>query len=194
MANYFYRDYFHTLIMVLIVTIFLMLIAVSAVLYQVFHRPLPSFIATTPSGQSLTLTPQEEPNLLPPTLLKWASKAAVAAYTFDFVNYPKEMAAMRSYFTGPGWQDYQNSVQLLLQTIVQNQLFVSSVVSGAPVIANQGNFPGHGYVWRVQMPFLVTYQSANDTSHRKFTVVMTIVKVSTWDNSAGIGIDQFIME
>jgi intracellular multiplication protein IcmL len=125
--------------------------------------------------------------------LRWASKAATVAYTFDFVNYNTQTAAARPYFTEDGWQDYLNSVNNLINTIVQNQLFVNGVVSGAPVISNQGNIPGRGYVWRVQIPFLVTYQSANTTSKQNYFVIISIVKVPTYVNKQGIGIDQFVM-
>jgi intracellular multiplication protein IcmL len=67
------------------------------------------------------------------------------------------------------------------------------VVSDTPVISNQGEIPGKGYVWRIQMPFLVTYQSSEGTSKKSYMVSVTIVKVPTWKNPAGIGIDQFVM-
>jgi len=192
--NEFYRDHYYKLILGLMTAIFLMLALVILVLYQVSHRPLPEFIAVASDGKQMELSASEEPNLLSSTLLTWANKAAVVAYTFDFVNYDKQIALARPYFTDAGWKDYQASVAGLIKTITQNQLFVNGVVSGPPVISNQGDLTGLGYAWRVQMPFLVTYQSAQSSSHRSFTVIMTIVRVSTSQNPSGIGIEQFIME
>src|SRR5690606_23717340 len=100
-----------------------------------------------------------KPNLLPETIIRWASKAAVLAYTFDFVNYNEQVNAVRPYFTNAGWNDYQRSVSSLINTVVQNQIFVYGIISGTPVISNEGVLPNKGYVWRVQIPFLVTYQS-----------------------------------
>jgi intracellular multiplication protein IcmL len=193
-SNQFYINYYQTFFVIFIVAIFLALILVGVLLYQVSHRPLPVYTAIGPKGQTLRLTPEEEPNLLPPTLIKWASKAAVAAYTFDFVNYDKELSASRPYFTEAGWENYKASIANAVKTVRQNQLFVSGVVVGAPVIANQGDLPGRGYVWRIQLPFLVTYQSAESVSRRFYTVVLTVVRVPTWINSTAIGIDQFVME
>lgn len=185
-----YYDYF---IYFVVAAVFLILSLLILVLYQIQHRPLPLFNAVSPDGQQMTLTSSVEPILLPTTLIQWASKAAVAAYTFDFVNYNKQAALARPYFTEAGWTQYVDSISGLIQTITQNQLLVNGVVSGPPVIANQGPLPGRGYVWRIQMPFLVTYQSAESTSRKSFIVTMTIVKVPTWQNPAGIGIDQFVM-
>lgn len=191
--NEFYRRYFHTLIVIFIVAIFFMLGMVFLVMYQIKHRPIPVYNAVAANGNRLNLLPNDEPNLLPSTLLKWTAKAAVLAYTFDFVNYNQQGDLVHPYFTSAGWNDYVRSIQPLINTIRQNQLFVNGVVTGPPVISNQGPLPGRGYVWRIQMPFLVTYQSAESTSRQHFTVIMSIVHVPTWINPAAIGIDQFVM-
>ncbi|MCD6039400.1 MAG: hypothetical protein K0S27_800 [Gammaproteobacteria bacterium] len=188
-----YIQYYHFLTFALIAAIFLILLLLLLIFYQIHHRPLPQFSALAPNGQEMILVSSIEPNLLPATLIQWASKAAVAAYTFDFVNYNKQAALARPYFTEAGWASYVNSIGGLIETIKQNQLLVNGVVAGTPVISNQGEMPGQGYVWRIQMPFLVTYQSSDGTSKKSFTVALTIVKVPTWKNPAGIGINQFVM-
>lgn len=191
--SYRYQPFYQALMLVLLGGIFLLLIFAGVAMYQVIHRPLPLFTAVAADHKQMQLTAFDQPNLLPETLLRWASKAAVAAYTFDFVNYEKQAELARPYFTSDGWNDYQNSLGGLIETIKQNQLFVNSVVAGPPVISNQGDLPGRGYSWRVQIPFLVTYQSAGVSTRRDFTVVLTIVKVPTDVNPMGIGIDQFFM-
>lgn len=191
--NSFYRNYYHQVIIGLMILIVLMLIAVGVMLYQMFHRPLPAFSAMQPNNQEMQLKSFDEPNLLPDTLIRWATKGAIAAYTFDFYNYNAQIEQAKPYFTDGGWRDYRQSVNSIVDTIVENQLFISGVVSGTPVISNQGPLPGKGYTWRIQIPFLVTYQSANTTSRRNFFVTLIIVRVPTTINPQGIGIDQFIM-
>lgn len=191
--NDFYRNHYHHILIGLIVLTMLMIITVGIVFYQAMNRPLPQFNAVQPDGKSMLLIPYEEPNLLPDTILRWASKAATVAYTFNYVAYNNQLKAVRPYFTEDGWQDYMNSVNKLINTVVQNQLFINGVVSGTPVISNQGDLPGKGYVWRIQIPFLVTYQSANTVTKRNFYVVISIVRVPTSQNKQGIGIDQFLM-
>jgi intracellular multiplication protein IcmL len=191
--NDFYRNHYHHILMALIALSMLMIIVVSIVFYQAMNRPLPQFNAVEPDGKSMLLIPYEAPNLLPDTILRWASKAATVAYTFNYVGYNAQLKAARPYFTDDGWQDYMNSVNRLINTVIQNQLFINGVVSGAPVISNQGELPGKGYVWRVQIPFLVTYQSANTVTKKNFYVVISIVRVPTSQNQQGIGIDQFLM-
>ncbi|EKD70567.1 MAG: IcmL protein [uncultured bacterium] len=191
--NYFYRRYYHFFIIALMALILLMLSAIGVVLVQILHRPLPVFTAIQPDNKKMTLTAFSEPNLLPDTIIRFASKAATIAYTFDFVNYQKQIEEAHSYFTDAGWADFLSSINVLIDTVIKNQLFVTGVVYGPPVISNQGPLPGVDYAWRVQIPFLVTYQSANTQTKRKFYVVITIVRVPTSTNPQGIGISQFVM-
>ena len=193
MNNASYRDRYNSIIFFMIGVMGLMLLMVILLLYQVFHRPLPTFEAADPKNRIVSLTPASEPNLQTPTILKWATRAAVTAYTFDFLNYKKQIEAAHPYFTDAGWADYQSSISGLITKITQNQLFVNSVVAGAPVISNAGELPGKGYVWRIQIPFLVTYQSSDTVEKKNFTVILTIVRVSTAKNPAAIGVDQFVM-
>lgn len=191
--KHFYRDHYHRFIYVLMILIVVMMIAVTIVLMQLFNRPLPVFHAMLPDGKRSLLTPFSRPNVLPDTIIKWGSKAAVAAYTFDFQNYNDQINAARPYFTTAGWNDFISSLNPLINTVVQNSLFVNGVVAGTPVISNQGPLLGRDWVWRVQIPFLVTYQSANTTRVRNFYVTLTIVSIPTNVNPQGIGIDQFVM-
>lgn len=191
--NDFYRKHYHHVLIGLMAVIFILMIAIAVVFYQIMNRPLPQFNAMQKDGKSMLLIPNDEPNLLPDTILRWASKAAAVSYTFNFVNYNDQLAAARPYYTEDGWQDYLGSVQRLISNIRQGQLFVNGVVSGPPVISNQGIIPGRGYVWRVQIPFLVTTQSANVTRKDTYYVVISIVRVPTSVNKQGIGIDQFVM-
>lgn len=189
----FYRYYFRGFFIFLLAAMVGILVLVGVIVYQIHHRPLPQFIAIAQNGQQMQITAQEEPNYLSSTIIKWARKAAVASYTYDFVNADKQLAAVKSYYTDAGWKVFSESIAQLIGSIKANQLFVNGVVSGPPVISNQGDISMRGYVWRVQMPFLVTYQTSDTATHKQFYVTLTIVKVPTWQNPAGIGIDQFVM-
>lgn len=166
----------------------LFLLVFAVLLWQVNHRQRPAFFAVEPGGERMQLVPHEDPGQQSANLLSWASRAAVAAYTFNFVNYEKQAAIARQYFTDAGWADYQESLRNLVKKIVGSQLFVNGVVSDPPVIAladEQG--------WDIQIPFLVTYQSADQTSRKNFLVRMRVVRVSTLASRYGVGIDGFVM-
>lgn len=191
--NNFFARYYAYFLWGLMSGVLGLLVMLLMVTFQLTHRPLPAFKAVAPNEQQMNLAAFQEPNLLPETILRFASKAATVAYTFDLYNYENQLSAARPYFTEQGWRDYLGSVKGLLQTIVKNQLFAYGVVSGTPVISNQGEYPGKGYTWRVQIPFLVTYASASASSTKSYYVVLTLVRVPTSVNPQGIGVDQFLM-
>jgi len=188
-----YRNHYHHFIIGVMILVMLLIISMSVVFYELKNKPLPQFHALQPDGKETLLIPDMEPNLLPETILRWASKAAIAAYTFDFVNYQSQTLAVKPYFTEIGWRDYSNSVSQLTQRVVENQIFVNGIVVGTPVIANEGPLPGYDYVWRVQIPFLVSYVSTGGVTNRNYTVILSIIRVPTSINKQGIGIDQFLM-
>jgi intracellular multiplication protein IcmL len=192
--NWFYRDYYDLVIYAVIGAIIFSLLLAFILFLQLYSQPLPSFTAVAPDGKKLELTAFDEPNLTSSTIIRWSKQAAVIAYTFDFVNYNQQLEKIRPYFTAAGWQDYLSSTNPLISTIRDKKLFINSVVLKPPVISNQGPLPPQEYVWRMQIPFLVTYQSAEAVNQQKFTVTLSIVKVPTRVNPAGIGVDQFVMK
>lgn len=191
--NDFYRNHYHHVLIGLMVLLAIVVGVAGLVLYQMYHQPEPVFTAVNDKGERMDLHAYEEPNLRADTILRWASKAATVAYTFDFNNYNNQLNDASQYFTTDGWQDFTQSTSSLISRVVQNQLFVNGIVSGTPVISNQGPMPGKGYVWRIQIPFLVTYQSANTQVQHRYFVVLSIVRVPTSVHPQGIGIDQFVM-
>jgi intracellular multiplication protein IcmL len=193
-TNLFYRDYYQQVIYFFIVIILTVFGMSGFVLYQLIHRPLPQFSAVMPDGRGMMLTPYDEPNLMPATLVRWASKAAVAAYTFNFVDYAKQIEMARPYFTPGGWQAYQDAIGGVITNIVKEQVFVYGVVTNPPVIVNQGLRLGYPYSWHMQIPFLVTYQGAEESKSSDYYVILTVVKVPTTINPDGIGIETFVMK
>lgn len=192
--NEFHQKHFHKILVALIVLIFVMIGLVILLLYQVHHRPLPPFSAVAQNGQRMVLTSSDQPNLLSSAVIKWAVRAATNSYTFDFTQTDGQVAqAVSPYFTKNGWIAYWQSLQKTLQVLRQNKLFVYCIVSAAPVISNQGELPGKGEVKRVQLPFLVTYESTEGTDTRPYMVILTIVGVPTTENPSAMAIDQFVM-
>ena len=79
-----------------------------------------------------------------------------------------------------------------LDAVKAKKLIVSAVATRAPIILQKGILNGK-YAWRVQMPILVTYQSASEFSQQNNVVTMLITRVSTLNSPRGIGISQFVV-
>jgi hypothetical protein len=192
-GNLFYKNYYQQIVFLIVGIIFVVICLAGILMYQILHRPLPVFSAVTPQHRQMPLVAYDEPNLMANTLLRWSSKAAVAAYTFNFVDHDKQIAMARSYFTPGGWAAYQDAISRTVTRVVKQQLFVYGVVSQPPVISNQGPRPVQGYSWRIQIPFLATYQSAEESRSTDYFVIVTVVRVPTTINPDAIGIESFEM-
>jgi intracellular multiplication protein IcmL len=194
LRNEFYRDNYRKIVGALLICIFIIFILIGGITYIITNPPQPQYFATTTNGRIIPLVPLDRPNLSSAALLQWANMAAISVYTYDFVSYRQALQAASDYFTPEGWQNFMQALQSSnnLNAVLAKKLVVSAVATGAPVILQQGLLFGT-YTWRVQLPVLVTYQSASEFSQQTVTITMLITRVSTLTTPKGIGIAQFIV-
>lgn len=193
--NDFYRDNYRKIVGALLFFVLIITVLVAALIYIVTNPPQPRYFATTVDGRIKPLVPLDQPNIAQAALLQWAATAAVAAYTYNFVNYRQALQATSASFTPDGWSAFMEALDSSnnLNAVIAKKLVVSAVATGAPVILQQGILEGR-YSWRIQMPMLITYQSASQFSRQSILVTLLITRVSTLNSPEGIGISQFIAE
>lgn len=170
------------------------IIALIAVVYFLhYNREEPMRYAYAPDNSIFTLSPLNEPNVSTDALLSWASLAVTSTYTIDFVNYEDNFEIISKYFTDSGFASWKQAFIASngLDDILSKKLIVTAVRRGNPVILQEG--PENGfYTWRIQIPVLVTYQGAAQTSTSKRKVATILVtRVPTTVARNGIGIAQF---
>lgn len=194
LRNDFYRDGQRKMIMILLVSMVANIVLASALAYIITHPPAPKYFATSINGRITPLFPLNEPNQSDSAVLQWANQAAIAAFTYNFVNYRSELQASSGFFTSEGWTQFLTALQESnnLDAVKAKKLIVSAVATRAPIILQKGLLNGR-YAWRVQMPILVTYQSASEFSQQNNVVTMLITRVSTLNSPRGIGIAQFVV-
>ncbi len=195
LRNNFYRDSYRRVVMALIITLVIIAGLVYTVYWQITHRPTPKYFASTANGRIIPLIPLNSPNMNGKAIRSWAVEAAVAAYSYNFVNFRQVFNDNQKYFTSNGWDAFLKQLQSSgnLDAVQKRKLIVSAVPRGVPVIQNQGVLNGR-YFWRVQVPMLVTYQSQSETFHSDLLATLTIRRISTLTRSDGIGIDSFIAQ
>lgn len=194
MRNQFYRDGQRKMVLILLISILANFILAALLLYLMTHPPLPKYFATSINGRITPLFPLDEPNQSDSAVLQWANQAAIAAFTYNFVNYRSELQASSAFFTPEGWDQFLSALQSSnnLDAVKAKKLIVSAVATRAPVILQKGMLNGR-FSWRVQMPILITYQSASEFTQTNNYVTMLITRVSTLNSPRGIGIAQFVV-
>ena len=166
---------------------------VGIVFYQIANRPEPKYFATTVDGRIMPLFSLSEAMLSPGELLQWTHRAAISAYTYNFVNYRDAMQQLQNQFTADGWRYYENALRTArtLEMVIAKKLVVSAVATGTPVILDQAVISGR-YSWKVQIPLLVTYQSPNEQTQQSMVVTIIVSRVPTVDMPKGIAIVSFV--
>ena len=194
LRNAFYQDNSRKVLIGILLCVVVILVQMITIAYVVTHPPEPKYFATSTDGRIMPLVPLDQPNLSQSALLQWANTAAIAAYTYDFVNYREALQAASEYFTPAGWDSFMTALNTSgsLQNVISKKLIVSAVAVGAPVVIQQGLLDST-YTWKVQMPMLITYQSASQYSQSTVTVTMLITRISTISTARGVGIAQFLV-
>ena len=193
LRNTFYRDGQHKLFIVVLLSVLANSLLGLMLIYIVTHPPAPKYFATSINGRITPLVPLDEPNQSDASILQWANQAAIAAFTYNFVNYRTELQSASGYFTADGWQQFLSALKDSnnLDAVKAKKLVVSAVASSAPVFLQKGILNGR-YAWRIQMTVLVTYQSASEFSQQNLTVTMLVTRIDPLNSPSGIGIAQFI--
>ena len=171
-------------------------ILILSFVYIMYLYPLvPKYFSTSFNGRIQELTPIYEPNTSDLSIIKWASLATVAAYSFDFVNYDNQLTLASQYFTPSAWNAFYNALYSSnnINEVISKKLIVNAVVMQPPVILAKGTLNGV-FSWRIQIPLLVTYQSAQGFVTNSLIVNLLVTRISTLDSIKGIGIAQFTSE
>lgn len=126
-------------------------------------------------------------------LREWAINAATSAFTYDAANYETQFAlTTQRYFTDEGADSFNEALEAsgAIKQLLSKKLIVSAVAYRVPVVLAQGNLSGQR-TWKIQVPLLVTYQSASDRVTNRYIITMLIVQQPTWRFPNGYGIQQF---
>ena len=193
MRNSFYRDGQRKVMIILLLSILCNVVLAGILTYVITHPPAPKYFATSINGRITPLFALNEPNQSDTAVMQWANQATIAAFSYNFVNYRGELQAASVFFTPEGWDQFLKALEDSnnLIAVKSKKMIVSAVATKAPVILQKGILNGR-FAWRVQMPLLVTFQSAVEFSQQQLVVTLLISRVSTLNSPRGIGISQFV--
>lgn len=191
--NYFYRDSYRRVVAFSLLLLLSNIICIGIIFWVVSHPTKPAYFATDNAGKITPLYSLSQPIISQSSLLEWASRATVTAYSYNFVEYEKQLQRASDFFTPRGWKNFNKALRSSrnLETVIAKKLVATAVPTGAPVIINRGVLGG-AYSWKVKMPILVNYQSASTRIQQSLVIIMIIKRVPNVNDPKGIAIDQFI--
>jgi intracellular multiplication protein IcmL len=190
--NFEYRDSFRWVLTALIVLLMVGGILAVCVIYKAIFPGQQRYYASMTSGEIIPLPSLSEPIVTNTYILDWASTATRAAFNLDFLNYQKQLDKASVNFTSSGWRAFSKALDdsKLLATVQDKKLMMDSVVSGQPIIRFQGVLNGR-YIWRIQMPILISYGSASEQQQKAMSIMMIVSRVPVLDTATGLQITDF---
>lgn len=194
LRNSFYTDHYRHAVILVGLLIFAIVAQLALTAYIQFTREHDVSFATTHDKKLLRLVPLNQQNMSNEELLGWAKDAAVASYTFNFVNWKEALGEVRQYYTATGYQHFLKVLKDSgsLDDVRIKKMVVSAVPIGAPVINKEGLI-NQAYSWQIQIPLSLIYQGTSEGTRQDITIVMLVTRVSNLESEKGIGIAQLLV-
>ena len=192
--NLFYRSNYRRVMTALLGLVVINIITLMVLSWKITHPNKPTYFATSSAGNVIPLVPLNQPLVGRQALLDWATEAATAAFSYDFVNWRSQLQDAAVYFTDDGWHNFLVGLNssAILNTVQATQLAVTATPSNnpKPTILTQGMIGGV-YAWRVQIPLTVSFRSSSETKIETVLVNLLIKRVSTLQYPLGLGVVQY---
>jgi len=190
--NNFYRNQFRRMARFLMLLIALSGMLSAVLFFLVWGSKPAKYYASTTTGDVIALSPLSAPVVTQKYILQWAELVVRSAYTLNFDAYEAQLEKTEPYFTSEGWDAFNQALKdsKFLDDVIAKKLYLSAVVNGPSVIVNR--YIQHGrFTWDVQMPVLISYNSANMTRKRQIYVSMTVSRVPELEDARGIAVTNF---
>lgn len=199
LRNDFYKRKFHFALAVYFLSLVVIAILISVLVFLVKNPTRPLYFVTDNVSRLIHDVPRNIPNMSTAEVESWVIEAVEAANSYDFVNYRSQLQDAQKYFTDFGWRNYMdglNSSSNLVALAQRKHVIIAKVV-GKPKLVVEGILGG-AYAWKFQLPLLVTILSPpyNDSPKSKFQnpILLTVVvqRQSILSSYKGLGIVQMI--
>lgn len=161
-----------------------------------FTQPIYHYYSMNPNKEYWPMAGLDMPNITNRAILSWATVSVTEVMTMGFGDISKRMPQQRNRFTDEGWDAYMKMFDELKikDTFKQSQLIMTTVPSNMPVIIKQGLNRDRVYQWDIEMPIIMTYATNNNvTTGQRGMAHLSIIRVPTVDNFAGIAINKWFV-
>jgi intracellular multiplication protein IcmL len=192
--NAFYLSNYRKVLLVFLISLLMNALLGFTLWYIIAYPQKPYYFATNLGGRIMPVFPLNEPNQSDTSVEDWVSKAAAAAFTYNYSNYRREFQSASGFFTGVGWSQFLQALKSSnnLSAIIQKKMLVSAQIAKRPSVLNRGRVKGR-FGWKIKVPLLITYQSTLTYTQQRVDAIVIVVRVSTLNSPSGIGIEQFVV-
>ncbi len=195
LRNAFYRDAYRRVVLLVILLFFVNCGLAVAIVINYLNPPKPQYFATTAQGQIINIHKLTDPVVTDSYVLQWASNAVRQAFSADYIHWRKQLQDASANFTPDGWRYFLSALKSSnnLNTLVDMKMVSGAQLTSAPEITQKMVINGH-YVWKLQMPLLITYTDGKQTINMPWNVTVIVARMPVKDYPQRIAINNFLPE
>jgi len=192
--NAFYRDGYRLLLRISIIQGVILVLLVGAIVTLLLSMETRYvYFATTSDGRIISIVPLSEPYRSRADVIAWAAGAAQDTMRFNYNDYRQSLQKSASNFTPSGWESFMKAMKeaRILEAVDARKLLISMQIEAAPEVKSA--FVRDGvFTWYLQFPVTIKFEGNDPPAPMHANLILQIVRVSTLQNAAGIGIEQWI--
>lgn len=195
--NQFYRRQYLLALGAFGMALLVILVLIWALIYVIRNPTEPLYFATDNVGRLIKVVPVTQPNMSTEDASKWAINAVEKAYSYDYVNFRKQLQFAEKYFTNYGWGKYMSALKASnnLVALTDRRMIIQAKVIDDPKVIAQGLLGG-SYAWKFEMPMLLTNwippYDVQSNFKNALNVTVIIQRMPILQSSDGVGIVQLV--
>lgn len=175
--NYYYKR-FHIIVNVLLffsIIEFILLLVFLGINFFKMKERTPFFTTNIYNSRVEPLIPLTAPALPANDVVAIADKYATAIYTYNFATYQDSFTNIAKLFSQQGASDFNKMLKdtNLLNTILNNNLFLSATISSPSQVVSEGVYRS-SYAWNTKTRIMVTLTDNNQKIVSTFPVDLTM--------------------
>lgn len=197
LRNEFYKRKFYFALVVYLLSLIVIIILAGVLYYLMKHPTRPLYFVTDEVSRLIEDVPKQRPNMSTDEVSDWTVEAIEAAFTYDAINYRRQLQSAQKYFTDYGWRNYMQSLTASsnLVALTERKFIIIAKVVDKPKVTGEGLLGG-SYAYKFQMPLLLTYLVPPYDDKSKFLnpILLSVIvqRQSILTSYRGLGILQMI--
>ena len=194
LRNSFYREGQRRVLVIFLMSLLTNFLLVFILIYLIMYPPSPDYFPVGISGHVVSIVPLDEANQSDDAVLQWSSQAAMASFSYSYVDYRDELQASSQFFTADGWGQFLHALAASnnLDAVKAKSMVVSAQLTNPPTILKK-ELINRLFSWRIEVPVLVTYQNDTQYTQQYNMVNILITRVPILNAPRGIGIEQLVV-
>ena len=193
LRNGFYKDGFRRMSFILLLSLIINLILMTALLITENKSNKTTYFAAGIDGSLKQLIPVDQPVYSTEQVQSWVARIVPRLLHLNFKDYKSQLLETKQYFTPEGWSAFNSAFEDQIEQVVSNRLWASAYIPSTPAVTDELYYKGV-YSWRVQVPVRITFEGQDGkATTNQYVWSVLVQRVDNRTNPNLLGIQQVVV-